>query len=150
MKYKYLLKAGMIGRKEMPFSEVCMHLEVAGKTMFFQVTESGGGVQLLEEKDNKLQYFSFPISTTEAGVFKSEEFEDKDGNPLFEFKTDIGPDRMNYRVYGGGLMRCCVMSLNATQLHKTPDHNQTMNCHFCDNQMIWNNPDMGWRWNDES
>lgn len=48
----------------MPWSEVCMHLGVAGKTMTCEILSRG--VQLYDENGTK---FSFPISHGEAGFY---------------------------------------------------------------------------------
>ena len=50
----------------MPYSEVCMHMQIAGQKMAFELTPNNRAVQLytLDGKE-----FSFPILTCEAGVF---------------------------------------------------------------------------------
>jgi len=55
---------GEKGRSLMPYSEVCMHLRVAGQVMNFLY--SGCSVQLLDENGKA---FSIPIGTGEAGIF---------------------------------------------------------------------------------
>ena len=49
---------------EMPWSEVCMHMKIAGKTMW--VADAGHGMAQLYEPDTG-QAFSFPITHGEAG-----------------------------------------------------------------------------------
>ena len=67
----------------MPYSEACMHLKVAGKTMWFEIVgDEYPMVQLLERRGpdvkqgdvmiTPLQVFSFPITLGEGGVFKDE------------------------------------------------------------------------------
>lgn len=48
---------------ELPYSEVCMHMRVAGKTMMVSVREHGA--QLLNPDGS---VFSFPITHGEAGI----------------------------------------------------------------------------------
>lgn len=54
---------------ELPFSEVCMHLGVAGKPMLCRVVGTAGSemVQLLDEDGAP---FSFPILPGEAGLYR--------------------------------------------------------------------------------
>jgi hypothetical protein len=68
---------GEIGTAEMPWSEVCMHLRVAGKVMRFEFL--GTAVQLLDE-DGKP--FSFPITAGEAGIHQH-----PDGTYYYEGQT---------------------------------------------------------------
>lgn len=49
---------------EMPFSEVCVHLQVAGRSMVAEVL--GRGVQLYTMNGDKV---SFPILHSEAGMY---------------------------------------------------------------------------------
>lgn len=58
--------------QEMPFSEVCMHLGVAGRPMRFRVVGAAGKemVQLLNADESP---FSFPILPGEAGLFRDSE-----------------------------------------------------------------------------
>lgn len=55
----------------MPWSEVCMHLNIAGKTMTCELL--GRGVQLYDEEGNK---FSFPITHGEAGFYEGNQIGD--------------------------------------------------------------------------
>lgn len=50
---------------EMPWSEVCMHLGVAGRRMKYRITEDRTAVQLLNDDGST---FSIPILPSEAGV----------------------------------------------------------------------------------
>lgn len=56
------VKAGQKIKAIMPWSEVCIHLGIAGKTMTCEVLSRG--VQLYDDKGEK---FSFPILHGEAG-----------------------------------------------------------------------------------
>lgn len=56
-------KVRVIVRLELPYSEVCMHLGVAGQTRDVEVLEHGA--QILSEDGHN---FSFPIGHGEAGV----------------------------------------------------------------------------------
>ena len=60
------IKPGEWGRALMPHSEVCMHMQIAGKVMPFHFV-SERCVQLLNEDGTM---FSFPILTGEAGIFQ--------------------------------------------------------------------------------
>lgn len=51
---------------EMPHSEVCIHMRVAGKIMEFELLENERSVQLYKNG----QPFSSPILYGEAGVFR--------------------------------------------------------------------------------
>lgn len=61
---KQYVRPGDLVMLEMPFTEVCMHLGVAGKVMTVLVTEEGA--QLLDEKRKPV---SFPITLSEAGIY---------------------------------------------------------------------------------
>lgn len=50
----------------LPFSEVCMHMHVAGKQMKGRLCENGVMVQLYDDHDRP---FSAPITRGEAGWF---------------------------------------------------------------------------------
>jgi len=56
---------GHRGRKVMPYSGVCLHMQIAGQELDFEVRESGM-VQLYREDGSHL---SFPITSGEAGLF---------------------------------------------------------------------------------
>lgn len=56
-------------RLELPHSEVCMHMRVAGRVMDVRLTEGEHPMaQLLNEDGSE---FSFPITTGEAGIYGS-------------------------------------------------------------------------------
>jgi hypothetical protein len=67
MTHKIILHPGEFGTVILPFSEVCMHMRVAGKEMRVQVLD-GGMVQLYKDGDR----FSFPISAGEAGFHRTD------------------------------------------------------------------------------
>lgn len=50
-------------RLVLPYSEVCMHMRVAGRAMLVEVRE--GGAQILNDDGSA---FSFPITHGEAGI----------------------------------------------------------------------------------
>jgi hypothetical protein len=54
-------------RLELPFSEVCMHMRVAGRVMDVRMTEDQYPMAQLLNADGS--EFSFPITTGEAGIF---------------------------------------------------------------------------------
>lgn len=69
---------GQTGRAIMPHSEVCMHMRIADKPMYFIFNIVGymnngidgiAMVQLLDENNN---FFSSPILASEAGVYKDD------------------------------------------------------------------------------
>jgi hypothetical protein len=62
-------EVGTTGYKYMPFSEVNMHMRIAGKPMYFKVL-SVHSVQLYKD-EYMTQHFSGPITTGEAGVYTS-------------------------------------------------------------------------------
>lgn len=64
MSEPYYVKPGEIVRLELPFSEVCVHMRVAGTVMSVRFEESGA--QLLREDGGE---FSVPITTGEAGFY---------------------------------------------------------------------------------
>lgn len=60
------IKRGERGRKEMPFSEACMHIGVAGHVMEFELLDRPyPGVQLYKDGHP----YSGSITLGEAGVF---------------------------------------------------------------------------------
>lgn len=79
------IKPGEEGQSIMPYSEVCMHLRVAGKMMRFRLIENARdaryapSVQLLNPDGTEL---SFPIGAGEGGVYydydRWEEGEDRE------------------------------------------------------------------------
>jgi hypothetical protein len=59
------IRPGESGRAEMPYSEVCMHMRVAGRVMDFTLSRQGHLVQLLNPDRTP---FSAPILPGEAGI----------------------------------------------------------------------------------
>lgn len=60
--------------KVMPYSEVCLHMRIAGQRMAFEIVPSsawGHSVQLYDLRDGRP--FSSPILTGEAGLFEDSE-----------------------------------------------------------------------------
>jgi hypothetical protein len=80
---------------QLPYSEVCMHLRVAGTRMRARL-EQGGMVQLLGPDGSP---FSFPITAGEAGLDHDPqggwylETDDQLGQPASEFPADPQPAR---------------------------------------------------------
>lgn len=72
---RFSIRPGMQGRKVMPHSEVCMHMQIAGKYMDFRLLRSAQGyvsVQLYfpdDGDDRWTRRYSGPITTGEAGIF---------------------------------------------------------------------------------
>lgn len=71
---------------EMPHSEVCVHMQVAGKFMYFRVLPGGRAVQLLEPRGpiQSMYEFSAPILPGEAGLYT-------DASGLYFNATDARP-----------------------------------------------------------
>lgn len=65
MKVMKRVQPGEVVRVELPYSEVCMHLRVAGEQV--QVSVLVDGAQLLDESDRP---FSFAITHGEAGIYR--------------------------------------------------------------------------------
>jgi hypothetical protein len=72
---KKYLTVGHAYELELPYSEVCMHLLVAGKRMRVTVLD-GGAAQLLGPHNS---LFSAPITWAEAGIYR-----DVDGRPYVQ------------------------------------------------------------------
>jgi hypothetical protein len=72
---------------QLPYSEVCMHLRVAGTRMHARL-EQGGMVQLLGPDGSS---FSFPITAGEAGL-------DHDPQVGWYLETDEQPDQLAREV----------------------------------------------------
>src|SRR5438067_1423729 len=62
------LNVGDIVRLRLPYSEVCMHMRVAGKFMRVQVLPEGMSLMAQLYDDSGIR-FSFPILLSEAGIF---------------------------------------------------------------------------------
>lgn len=67
------ITCGQRDRKVMPHSEVCLHMQIAGREMAFALL-NGGSVQLLDDDGS---HFSSPITNGEAGIH-----DDRDGHYL--------------------------------------------------------------------
>lgn len=67
MRTQVFVKPGDMVEHELPFSEVCMYMGVAGKKMNCQLLLNGM-VQLYTLSGDK---FSFPITAGEAGFYNS-------------------------------------------------------------------------------
>ena len=65
-KKQIFIKPGETGEGLMPYSEVCMHMKVAGKKMKFKFLEHNKMVQLLKDDGSP---FSSPITQGEGGIF---------------------------------------------------------------------------------
>lgn len=61
----YVVKGEQVTH-HMPFSEVCMHMGIAGKQMHC-IMQDNGMVQLFDLEGDK---FSFPITSGEAGFYQ--------------------------------------------------------------------------------
>ena len=78
------VRPGQFFKTVMPYSEVCMHMQIAGKEMIGQLSKTGGSVQLFELATNGqltrtildngqpkdgYREFSAPILPGEAGLY---------------------------------------------------------------------------------
>jgi hypothetical protein len=54
------------------------------------------------------------------------------------------PSDPNKRVRIGGLMRCCMATLDTTVIKKAPKEGDTIECRYCSDQMVWK--DGAWEW----
>lgn len=71
--HQLIVRPGDIVALLLPYSEVCMHMGVAGRTMLALVQERS--VQLLEKNDkHELRLFSAPITHGEAGIYTEANF----------------------------------------------------------------------------
>ena len=59
------ISVGTVVSLELPWSEVCMHLKVAGQTRSVEVLPNGA--QILNADGSK---FSFPVTHGEAGIYQ--------------------------------------------------------------------------------
>lgn len=64
---RFYIRPGDFVEKIMPYSEVCMHMKIAGKRMRVQLLPNGRSVQLYSSNGKPS---SFPITTGEAGIFE--------------------------------------------------------------------------------
>lgn len=55
-------------RVEFPFSEVCMHMKVAGRAMWARVVKRPSGYPMAQLLNDDGSPFSFPITMSEAGM----------------------------------------------------------------------------------
>ena len=87
------LSPGTIVSVTLPWSEVCMHLKVAGQTRPVEVLPDGA--QILNEDGTKL---SFPVTHGEAGIFQDakglyiHQEEEECPNPQTPLSTDGGTE----------------------------------------------------------
>jgi len=70
MKQQVFVRRGTLFANEMPFSEVCMFMGIAGKIMGCEIVGDRPVVQLYDIPSK--QPFSFPILLGEAGVFEQD------------------------------------------------------------------------------
>ena len=82
-------------RLELPYSEVCMHMRVAGRVMDVRMT--GGRYPMAQLLNPDGSEFSFPITTGEAGIYGDIErgfyyYPEKEVAPPAEPRRADGPD----------------------------------------------------------
>lgn len=63
------IKPGQRVLIEAPFSEVCMHMRVAGKPMYVELVPSGAWGWIAQLYTPEGEPFSFPVLLAEAGVY---------------------------------------------------------------------------------
>lgn len=73
------IRCGEIAEIELPYSEVCMHMRVAGKRLPVELLCSGDGNPLdtnlsyaAQIYDEHLQKLGGPVTYGEAGIYRSE------------------------------------------------------------------------------
>ncbi len=44
----------------------------------------------------------------------------------------------------GGLMRCCIATIENAEIKKAPKEGDIMECQYCSDQMVWK--DGAWEW----
>lgn len=72
MKKRIYLEIGECLIGEMPYSEVCMHMKIAGKKMIVERLGSSAQLYSMDAENgcpNRNKPFSFPITYGEAGLF---------------------------------------------------------------------------------
>jgi hypothetical protein len=91
-----VLRPGDRVRLELPHSEVCMHMRVAGRVMDVELTDGEHTMAQLLNPDGSA--FSLPITTGEAGIYGSprdgyycypEGGGDDPADPLHEERADL-------------------------------------------------------------
>ncbi len=53
----------------LPYSEVCMHMKVAGRAMWARIVRRPSGYPMAQLLNDDGSNFSFPITTSEAGMY---------------------------------------------------------------------------------
>lgn len=53
------------------------------------------------------------------------------------------PNRFQ-RVRVGGLMRCCIHTIETTEIKNEPAEGDSMECRYCSDQLRWH--DGAWEW----
>jgi hypothetical protein len=72
-KAKTYIKPNVKYAAEMPYSEVCMHMRVAGRVLYFELPNTDSRtVQLFQEASGVYFPFSAPILLGEAGIYTDE------------------------------------------------------------------------------
>ena len=92
----HFIAEGEVGRKLMPCSEVCMHMEVADQYLDFEVIRSRHTlmVQLYllpsENGESRFLYpFSAPITTGEAGLYDAESHGMETDKPHYYYPHEL-------------------------------------------------------------
>lgn len=79
MKQTKRIYHGQFGRAIMPYSEVCMHMKISGKPMYFRFDIVGyhnngiDGIAKVQLFDDDNREFSSPILASEAGIYRDEQ-----------------------------------------------------------------------------
>lgn len=66
------VKPGESVRIRLPYSEVCMHMQVAGKRMLATLLEGHNGRAVVQLYTETAEYHSAPILPGEAGFYQDE------------------------------------------------------------------------------
>jgi hypothetical protein len=63
------LSPGDTVRVELPYSEACLHLKVAGAVHDVELLRDGSGLGMAQVLDDDGRPYSFPITPGEAGIY---------------------------------------------------------------------------------
>jgi hypothetical protein len=67
--YPVRLAPGDTVRVELPYSEVCLHMKIAGAVHDVELLRGGSGLGMAQVLDHDGRPYSFPITQGEAGIY---------------------------------------------------------------------------------
>lgn len=62
-------------------------------------------------------------------------------SPSSFLEVQMGPHKT---VRIGGLLRCCIATVEASEIKKAPKEGDILKCRYCSDQMVWK--DGAWEW----